>query len=150
MRHHPATAGLLSLIMLTALCGCGTIGRERIVKTPRSCQDQVVQIYFEPDSAQVTPEGGAVLRQAALAARDCTVDGVEVLGLADAAGAPAANLALSKRRAEAVTAALAAAGLPAGDFKLAAAGQAGAVTPQGEAQPLRRRADVVVRLSRPK
>jgi outer membrane protein OmpA-like peptidoglycan-associated protein len=109
-----------------------------------------VQIYFEPDSAVVTDEGRAVLAQAAQAARGCAVKDVKVLGLADAVGAPDANLQLSRRRADAVTAALAATGLPAAEFEVAGAGQAGAVTPTGEAQPLRRRADVVVYLERPK
>lgn len=130
------------------LAGCSTITRDQIVKAPASCEDMTVQIYFEPDSAEVTKEGEAVLRTAAAAARNCKVDRVRVLGLADAAGAPAANLELSKRRAAAVTAALAATGLPAAEFDLAAAGQSGAVTPAG-AQPLRRRADISVELSAP-
>jgi len=46
-----------------------------------------------------------------------------------------------------VTAALSAAGLPAGEFKLSAAGEAGAVTSSGKARPLRRRVDVVLHLA---
>jgi outer membrane protein OmpA-like peptidoglycan-associated protein len=130
------------------LAGCGTLTRDDIVKAPASCDDMTVQIYFEPDSAEVTAEGEAVLREAAAAAEGCKVDRVRVLGLADAAGAPNANLELSKRRAASVTAALAATGLPAAEFDLAAAGQSGAVTPAG-AQPLRRRADIALELSKP-
>lgn len=141
---------ILGVAALTGglLAGCNTITRDQIVKAPSSCEDMTVQIYFEPDSAEVTKEGEAVLRTAAAAARNCKVDHVRVLGLADAAGAPAANLELSKRRAASVTAALAATGLPAAEFDLAAAGQSGAVTPAG-AQPLRRRADITVELSAP-
>jgi len=141
-------AGLAAL----TLAGCGSLpaGRDKVVKAPKSCEDQTVQIYFEADSATVTKEGRAVLRQAAASAKGCRVQGVEVLGLADAVGAPDANLELSKRRADAVTAALAGAGLPAAEFNVAAAGQAGAVTAHGEARPLRRRADVTLRLAAPK
>ena len=39
--------------------------------------------------------------------------------------------------------------LPAGEFDLAAAGQQGAVTQDGEARPLRRRADVTLELTKP-
>ena len=143
--------GVLAVGAAVALTGCASMsGRDRVVKRAPDCQNQRVQIYFEPDSAVVTDEGRAVLAQAALAAKGCVVKTVKVLGLADAAGAPDANLELSKRRADAVTAALAATGLPAAEFDVAGAGQAGAVTPTGEAQPLRRRADVVVDLERPK
>ena len=83
-------------------------------------------------------------------AKGCKVDEVTVLGLADAAGAPAANLELSKRRAGAVTQALSATGLPAAVFDLKAAGQSGALTAAGDTAPLRRRADVVLKLSPPK
>lgn len=136
-----ASAGLLA--------GCSTVGKTRdaIVKTAPACEDVTVQVYFEADSAEVTKEGKAVLSQAATLSKGCKVDRVRVLGLADAVGAPAANLELSKKRAAAVTRALADTGLPAAEFDLAAVGQAGAVTTDGEARPLRRRADVTVELS---
>jgi len=149
MRIHGGTATLLAA---TVLAGCGSLpsGRDRVVKAPATCQDQTVHIYFDAYSAQVTREGQAVLRQAAAAAKGCRVQSVEVLGLADAVGAPDANLELSKKRADSVTSALARAGLPAAEFKVAAAGQAGATTASGEARPLRRRADVTLRLASPK
>lgn len=132
--------------------GCTTMtsARDRIVKREASCADVTVDIYFEPDSAEVTKEGRAVLRAAAGQAKGCQVDQVLVLGLADAAGAPAASLELSKRRAASVTTALAATGLPAGEFDLAAAGQSGSVTASGDNRPLRRRADVTLKLSTPR
>jgi outer membrane protein OmpA-like peptidoglycan-associated protein len=143
--------GLIVGVALLTLAGCATLGgRDRVVKRAPECPDQRVQIYFEPNSAAVTDEGRAVLAQAAKAAQGCTVKSVHVLGLADAAGAPDANLELSRRRADSVTAALAAAGLPAAEFEVAGAGQEGAVTDAGEAQPLRRRADVVVKLDKPR
>ena len=132
--------------------GCTTMtsARDRIVKREASCADVTVDIYFEPDSAEVTKEGRAVLRAAAGQAKGCQVDQVLVLGLAAAAGAPAASLELSKRRAASVTTALAATGLPAGEFDLAAAGQSGSVTASGDNRPLRRRADVTLKLSTPR
>jgi outer membrane protein OmpA-like peptidoglycan-associated protein len=76
------------------------------------------------------------------------VTGVEVLGLADAVGGDtASNLQLSKDRARAVTAALESSGLPAAEFKVTAAGQSGATTAGGQAQPLRRRVDVVIHVA---
>ncbi len=140
------------LVMAAALASCGTVKnpRDRIVKPTRECADVTVQIYFEPQSAEVTKEGRAVLKAAAAQAKGCTVSQVSVLGLADAAGAPDANLALSEKRAQAVAQALKATGLPAATFETAAAGQAGAITAAGDARPLRRRADVTLKLAQPK
>ena len=72
------------------------------------------------------------------------------MGLADAAGDPAANLELSKRRAASVADAIMKAGLPTATFELAAAGQAGSVTSTGEVAPVRRRADITLKLAKPK
>ncbi len=147
-----AKFGTLAAIAITTLIGlssCATMptGRDRIVKATPRCVDQTVQIYFESDSAEVTKEGRAVLTAAAQLSKPCKVTGVDVLGLADSTGAADANLEISKRRAQAVTAALTAAGLPAGEFKVSAAGQSGATTAEGKSRPLRRRADIVLHLS---
>lgn len=140
--------GLLGTVgVALALGGCQTLQGGQVVRAPAACQDQAVRIYFEPDSADVTPEGRAVLAAAAAAAKPCVVKKVSVMGLADAAGDPAASLELSKRRAQSVTTALAATGLPAADFDLSAAGQAGAVNAHGDARLLRRRADVILHLA---
>jgi peptidoglycan-associated lipoprotein len=127
-----------------AMGGCAAVGgRDRIVEAPAACGDIAAQIYFEPNSAELTTEAATLIARAATQAQGCRVDQIRVVGLADAAGAPAANLELSKRRAAAVTAALAANGLPAAEFVLEAVGQDGAVTPEGTA-PLRRRADILI------
>lgn len=137
--------GLAALL----LGGCATTPgpRTALIRAPATCVDQTVQIYFDPDSAELTREGRLVIHQAAGAAAGCRVASVEVVGLADAQGAPEASLELSKRRAAAVAAVLAADGLPAAEFKVGAAGQAGALSPTGAAAPLRRRADVILHLA---
>ncbi|WP_309088989.1 OmpA family protein [Phenylobacterium sp.] len=141
---------VLMMAAVVALAGCQTVrnARDRLVKSPPRCEDQTVQIYFEPDVAEVTPEGRQVIREAAAMTRGCTVGRVSVLGLADAAGDPNANLELSKKRAQSVTAALVAAQLPAAEFNVAAAGQAGAVTTDGRTAPLRRRVDVTLHMAK--
>lgn len=149
MRQGAGVAAF-GLALGLGLTGCATMpaGRDRIVKIAPRCVDQTVQIYFEAYSSAVTKEGRAVLAAAAAQARPCTVASVDVLGLADnIGGTPDSNLDLSKRRAEAVTAELAAVGLPAAQFKVVAVGEAGAATADGRARPLRRRADIVLHLS---
>lgn len=146
------TSAILALAAVgVALAGCSSMGKTRasIVKETAACDDITVQVYFDPDSAELTREGNAVLAAAAGQAKACKIDRVRVLGLADAVGAPQANMELSKKRSAAVTRALIANGLPNAEFDLAAAGQAGAVTKDGEDRPVRRRADVTIELSAP-
>lgn len=144
------TVIVTAVAALTGLTACTTVrnARDRLVRAPAPCQDVNIPIYFEPDAAQLTPEGRRVIAAQAAAAKRCKVEQVRVVGLADAAGDPAANLELSKARAASVTEALMKAGLPPAEFDLAAAGQAGSVTADGKIQPVRRRADITLKLAR--
>ena len=121
------------------------MARQQIVADP-SCQDTTFPIYFESGSTTLQPEAAQLLRASAAMAKRCSVREVLVLGLADADGPANRNLALSRQRATSVAAALAAQGLPAPSFDLEAAGESGAVTPSGAPEPLRRRAEVVIRM----
>jgi peptidoglycan-associated lipoprotein len=150
IRGTTRALSLIGLSLALGLGGCTTMtaGRARVVKAAPSCTDQTVHIYFEQFSTQVTREGHAVLSAAAAQARPCKLTGVEVRGLADnVGGTPDSNLDLSKRRAEAVTAALAAAGLPGVEVKILAVGETGSTTADGRSKPLRRRADIILHLS---
>jgi outer membrane protein OmpA-like peptidoglycan-associated protein len=145
------TAMIAGLALALGLSACTSMGgRTRLVKTERTCQDVTVPVYFEPNEADITRDGRRVIGMAAADARGCTVRAVQVMGLADAAGDPAANLELSKRRAASVADALLQAKLPAAEFTVAAAGQAGATNKAGEVRPVRRRVDVVLKLASPK
>jgi peptidoglycan-associated lipoprotein len=139
---------IAALAATAALGGCASMRDASVVRTPSHCVDQQVQVYFEPFSAELTPEGSSVIKAAAGTVRGCRVSAVDVLGLADAVGAPDANLALSKERAQSVSKALEAAGLPAADFHITAAGDVGAITAHGNAKPLRRRVDVTLHVTR--
>lgn len=110
------------------------------------CADFQVSIYFERDSAELTREARMVLSDAKVQARDCAVRSVRVVGLADAVGTSEVNLALSRRRAESVSRALAQVGFARADVDLAAVGDTGAVVGSGAAAPLRRRADILVEI----
>lgn len=118
-----------------------------VAATGSGCAGFTASIYFDQDSAALTPEAKMVLANARTQARGCQVRAVRVIGLADAVGASPANLALSKRRADVVSGALSAHGFGKADFDLAAVGDAGATTASGVAAPLRRRADIVFDLA---
>ena len=146
------TAIVTVLALGMGLGACSTMSKTpgAVVRAPVTCQDVTIPIYFEPDQADLTPEGRRVLNSQAAQAKRCQVNAVRVVGLADAAGDPAANLELSKARAAAVTGALMRAGLPAAEFDLSAVGQAGSTTDDGKIRPVRRRADITLKLSAPK
>jgi len=118
-----------------------------MIAEPR-CVDTSVQIYFGEESAQVPRAGQRVISKAVEASKGCAVAAVNVVGLADYRGAPDANLALSRRRAEAVAQALSKAGLPEPQFRVRADGESGALTSAGQVEPLHRRADVYIRYTR--
>jgi outer membrane protein OmpA-like peptidoglycan-associated protein len=140
--------GVVAVMAAVGMNGCASTGREQaLVRAPQSCADQTVHVYFDAWSADLTQEGRMVIDAAAKSVHACQVNAVEVLGLADAVGAAEPNLELSRKRADAVSQALSAAGLPAAKFEIAAAGQTGAVTADGEAKPLRRRVDVTLKVA---
>ncbi|HJV43756.1 OmpA family protein [Caulobacter sp.] len=137
----------LSLAACAETSGPWRTLRKPVVAASPGCAGFTSSIYFEQDSAALTPEARMVLAGARAQAQGCQVRSVRVVGLADAVGAPEANLALSRRRADAVSAALAKHGFGKVDFDLAAVGDAGAVGPSGAAAPLRRRADIIFDLA---
>lgn len=140
-----------------ALQGCAqphppsSTGPTAVVRTepppPQFCGDVSFPIYFATASPALTPTALAVIADAAARLRGCVVGPPEVVGLADADGTARANQDLSRRRARTVARALTAAGLPAPTVE--ALGQTGATTPSGDPEPLRRRAEVIIRATPP-
>ncbi|PZA13659.1 OmpA family protein [Rhodopseudomonas palustris] len=123
------------------------------VATEQDCQGRVSslvaaeKINFERRSAVIDKASLPLLDKLAAAIKQCPAVTIEVAGYTDAAGKKAANLALSKRRAEAVVASLSKAGI--GAVKLVAAGYGSAkpiaanTTAEGRAQ--NRRIEFVVK-----
>ena len=148
-----ARLGLVCAV-LVAVAGCQSArkpvaARGPVILRPAACGDFTVSIYFESTSAAITPQARGLMTAAAARARGCSVTGVNVVGLADAPGSEEVNLALSKRRADAVTRALLRAGFTTVAFQVAAKGDVGAQTGAGQDRPLRRRADVQFHLAPP-
>jgi outer membrane protein OmpA-like peptidoglycan-associated protein len=147
------SAGLIGLVLLAA-CASEPAPRKggapgAAAPAPAVCADFSFPVYFSSGAA-LDPQARAVLAEAAARVRGCRIEKVEVLGLADATGRAGPNMTVSRQRADAVAAALAAAGLPRPAFSVEAAGQIGATTPLGAPEPLRRRAEVVIRAAPPR
>ena len=113
------------------------------------CADFSFPVYFQTNSGQLADAASQVVADAAQRVRGCTLGRVDVVGLADADGSASRNLMLSRQRAAAVADALSRAGLPRPTFQVEGVGAAGAITPEGQPEPLRRRTEVVIRASPP-
>ena len=127
-------------------CGTGAMFGERseLIYEPSGCVEQRLDIYFEEGEARIARPARDMIAMTGERLQGCRVEGVDVIGLASSTGDPASNLSLSERRARAVADALIAAGWPSPTFTLSAAGDAGATTDGGLAEPLRRRTEVVI------
>jgi outer membrane protein OmpA-like peptidoglycan-associated protein len=139
----------LVLGLMAALAGCATQPKPHtaLIAAPATCIDIHFPIYFEEKSASVTPQAEQIIADAQRRAVGCAVTRIDVLGLADAPGGPAANLELSQRRAAAVSDALGRHGFNQALVQQAAAGDVGALAASGAARPLRRRANVTIHLT---
>ena len=147
-RYAGAPALCALLVAATTISGCAmTHDRSRLVKDS-SCTDFSFQIYFAEDSARVSRAAQGLIAESAQQLQGCPPAAVEIVGLADYQGPAAANLALSRQRGEAAARALARAGFPAPRFRVLAAGEDGSITARGDAEPLRRRAEVLVTFKR--
>jgi len=71
------------------------------------------QIYFDTNSVAIDARGQMIVKNVAYVVANTDSTRVTVIGKTDRVGTPAANLALSQRRADAVKNALITAGVPA-------------------------------------
>ncbi len=102
----------------------------------------LAEVHFDMGSATLSPGAEARARLAAAALLPMDVERIRVTGHSDTVGSGAANLALSRARAEAVADVLVAAGIPRDRLEIAAFGQDFDVLPfptgTGVPEPLNR------------
>jgi len=139
---HIRTLGAIALTAL-ALAGCAQVKKVSRVVTP-GCQDANVTLYFETGSDTLTDAGRQIVSVTAKRLKSCKVKSLKLVGLADPAGSPAANVELSQRRADHVLEAFVREGVPAPKYELVAGGDEGAVKAGGVIDPVRRRVEVTV------
>jgi hypothetical protein len=96
---------------------------------------QSYMVFFDLDSARVSPQAQDTLRQAAAAYKSSGTSGVAATGHTDTTGSANYNLALSQRRASAVRDVLVREGVPAAAITTSG---------RGESQPLVQTADGVL------
>jgi len=90
---------------------------------PQQLVASTFRVIFAPGSSTVQTPELATVRQAAVAYKSRPGGNMVLTGHTDTTGSPAFNQALSQRRVDAVTAALAAEGIPASSITASASGE---------------------------
>lgn len=141
-----------SLAALMTLEGCAQVRGARsrmsgmLVRQP--CENISTTFYFETGSAELSDPAKQVVAETAKTVGNCQVGELRLVGLADPAGAPAANVELSNRRAQAVLDAFVAQGVNIPRFNIVAAGERGATGASGVVEPIRRRVEATLVVGR--
>jgi peptidoglycan-associated lipoprotein len=142
----------LALAAAVAVAGCAQMrgARDRIsgMVDATPCENVSTTVYFESGSADLSEPARQIVAESAKMVGNCRVGELHLVGLADPAGAPAANVELSNRRAQSVLDAYVAQGLNVPRFHIVAAGERGARAPSGIVEPIRRRVEVTLVLGR--
>jgi OmpA-OmpF porin, OOP family len=103
-------------------------------------------VFFDFDRSEITPEGMTVIRSAEAAATGTPFKRIRATGHTDRSGSDRYNQALSQRRADAVKAALAKAGVRAGDIEVVARGESEPLveTDDGVREAQNRRVEILI------
>jgi outer membrane protein OmpA-like peptidoglycan-associated protein len=113
---------------------------------PLASQGRAFRVFFEFDKASLTREGARVVRDAADTYRRSGAARIDVTGYTDLSGTPQYDVELSKRRADAVRAALVAQGVPAASIGESWRGKQSPLvsTADGVREPQNRRVEIVL------
>jgi OOP family OmpA-OmpF porin len=98
-------------------------------QTATAQDKQPFRLFFDWGKPELTRDGEATLQEVLAAYRQSQPARIHVAGHSDRSGPAAANLAASRRRAEAVKSFLIANGLPAGRIAVSAFGESRPIVP---------------------
>ena len=134
-----------------ALAACSTMGlggasqQSAAPFDPANCYTRELDIYFPGQTTELSRESQEIMDGLGENVRGCQINAVRVIGETDTQGGAVSNDEISEQRAQAVSEYLATrVGFPRSRMTVAAAGERGAVTPEGLAVPMRRRTHIVV------
>jgi OmpA-OmpF porin, OOP family len=140
---------LLSLCSLLALVACAQPAPPPPPAAPPPPPPPPPQtsftVFFPWDSASLTPEGNQIIQAAADHFKSGAPTTVLVTGYTDTSGSPQYNQGLSERRAQSVSGALAADGVPQSAMTVSGQGENDlrVPTPPGVREPQNRRVEIV-------
>jgi outer membrane immunogenic protein len=112
---------------------------------PPPAAPKVFIVFFDWDKDTITPEGAAIIQQAADAWKSGAPVQLQVTGYTDRSGSPGYNQRLSERRANNVAKAMAALGVPANEMVVSGRGENDNRVPTapGVREPQNRRVEIV-------
>jgi OmpA-OmpF porin, OOP family len=115
------------------------------IPAPPPSQPRVFIVFFDWDKDTITPEGQAIIQQAADAYKAGAPVQIQVTGYTDRSGSPGYNQRLSERRANNVARALAAMGVPRDQMIVTGRGENDNRVPTapGVREPQNRRVEIV-------
>jgi hypothetical protein len=138
------------LVVLSAaalmMSACGQPEQAAAPPPPPPPAPKSFMVFFDLNSANLTPQAQSTLTQAADAYKSSGSAGVGVTGHTDRSGPDAYNMDLSMRRANAAKDALARGGVPATAITVAARGESQPLVPtaDGVIEPQNRRDEIVI------
>jgi OmpA-OmpF porin, OOP family len=139
--------GAISIGKLLAVLFAGAA----MLTAPTANACTALSVYFEWNSAEISPQSRGALEQLAvrLAWNGPDLDHVLLTAHSDSSGSPAANRRMAQRRAEAVRGALVGSHVPAGMVRIRTLGESALPvrTPANVREPANRRVDLLVQLS---
>jgi len=116
-----------------------------VAPAPAPVSRRVFMVFFDWDRDTITPEGMAIVQQAADAYKSGASVQIQVTGYTDRSGSPAYNQRLSERRANNVANALARTGVPRNQMAVGGRGENDNRVPtaDGVREPQNRRVEIV-------
>jgi outer membrane protein OmpA-like peptidoglycan-associated protein len=118
---------------------------EELPAPPPPAAPRVFIVFFDWDRDTITPEGHAIIQQAADAYKAGAPVQIQVTGYTDRSGSPGYNQRLSERRANNVARAMAALGVPRDQMIVAGRGENNNLVPtaSGVREPQNRRVEIL-------
>jgi outer membrane protein OmpA-like peptidoglycan-associated protein len=144
----PITAAILSAL----LSACVTPTPAKVAAPTSSlthCTPQKMVFYFGSWETALNELAQKEITMVQSKLAGCSIDSVQIVGMAGAPGDVEANMDVSRKRAETVADALAAGGWPRDRIAIEVRGEEGSTTADGLIKPMRRRAEVSVAASAP-
>lgn len=139
---------LIAAMSVLGLAACVSAPEAPAGFDPTACYERSFNVYFEQQEAELNAAAREAISTVQDELRGCRIDGVRVLGLAEADGATTANFELSRQRALFIEDFMERDPAWRDKIETLAAGEAGAVTEDGPT-PMRRVARITVRASAP-
>jgi outer membrane protein OmpA-like peptidoglycan-associated protein len=147
------TRSLIVAALALALAACATAeesGPSAAPFDPANCYTREFDIYFPGQTTALSRASRRIMDGMGEDVRGCHIASVRVIGATDEQGGAVSNDEISERRAQVIAEYLATRiGWPRSRMTIAAAGERGAVTEEGLAVPMRRRAHIVVEATPP-